>query len=381
MRPRLLLGSTEPPAVGGSSTASLALFRRMLADGYDARYVPLIDQDEAAYYRLVAANAAATPAPAAASRIRPCWLRGALNHPHPELTALIDEVAPDVMVGFGFLATVLFTGASPSRPTVFVTGSCRQAQDHVASGRIQDAVALDRALADGVYRPRLVNGAERRAVQRASVVVTHSTQTFDFMKRFFLPSIGKLYPRVISFAEWIADDARGRQRYARPFDERDVDVLFIASDWDRRVKNYGMVEALTARLAGTSVHIVGDVPRMIRTATHHGFVPAREHLFALMGRARAVACPSTIDAAPGILYEASIMGCNVVASKNCGNWELCHPELLADPCTVEAFVACLGRARTAKYNDHLDRFLERRSYRELMALLTALPRPLYAEAR
>lgn len=379
MRPRLLLASTDPPAVGGSSTASLALFRRIVADGYDAYYVPLIDQDEAAYYRLVTANAATTPAEEA--RGRPCWLRGSLNHPHPELTTLIDQVAPDVMVGFGFLATVLLTGASPERPTAFVTGSCRQAQDHVTSGRVQDAVALERALADGAYRPQLVNGSERRAVQRASVIVTHSTQTFDLMQRFFLPSIGKLYPRVISFAEWIADDARGWRQYARPFDERDVDVLFVASDWDRRVKNYAMVEALAARLTGTPVHVVGDVPRVIRGATHHGFISTREQLFALMGRARAVACPSTIDAAPGILFEASVMGCNVVASKNCGNWELCHPELLADSCTVEAFLACLARARTAKYDDHLDRFLELGSYRELMALLTALSRPLCAEGR
>ena len=95
-----------------------------------------------------------------------------------------------------------------------------------------------------------------------------------------------------------------------------------------------------------------------------------------MGRARAVACPSLIDAAPGILFEASAMGCNVVASRNCGNWEICHPDLLADPCTSDAFAACLTRARATKHADHLDRFLERRSYRELVKILTALSQPL-----
>ena len=33
-----------------------------------------------------------------------------------------------------------------------------------------------------------------------------------------------------------------------------------------------------------------------------------------------------IDAAPGILFEGAVMGCNLVASKNCGNWEVCHPD-------------------------------------------------------
>jgi hypothetical protein len=72
------------------------------------------------------------------------------------------------------------------------------------------------------------------------------------------------------------------------------------------------------------------------------------------------------------------MGCNLVASRNCGNWEICHPDLLADPCTSETFVACLARARARKHADHLHRFLERRSYDELMKVLAALSRPLYA---
>lgn len=81
-----------------------------------------------------------------------------------------------------------------------------------------------------------------------------------------------------------------------------------------------------------------------------------------------------------ILFEASIMGCNVVASKNCGNWEVCDPALLADPYGPATFATCIRRARERKYRDRLDRFLERRSYRELMAILTALAQPFETEA-
>lgn len=376
MTPRLLLATTEPPAVGGSSTASYALFRRMLADGHDAYYVPLIDEDDAPYYHLI--NAAGGGATLGSARVRPCWLRGGLEEPHPELTALITDIDPGACVGFGFLATVLLTGAAPDRPTAFVTGTCRQAQDHVTSGRARDAVTLEREFAAGTRSPQIINGSERTAVERASIVVTHSSLTLDMMARYFPTSIGKIYPRVVSFAEWIAADADAWRRLARPFDSRDIDVLFVASNWRRREKNYGMVRAIAARLPGASVHIVGEVPRKVRAATHHGFVPSREQIFELMGRARAVACPSLIDAAPGILYEASVMGCNLVASRNCGNWEICHSDLLADPCISETFVACLARARARKHADHLHRFLERRSYDELMKVLAALSRPLYA---
>lgn len=375
---RLLLASTEAPTVGGSSTASYALFRRMLDEGHDVHYMTLIDQDDAPYYQLLFAEDVGNPE--RLPRVRPCWLRGPLTDPHPELTELIAALEPDIVIGFGFLATLLLARAAPARPPVFVTGTCRQAQDHVTSGRARDAISLQRALATGEYAPRVINDAERRAVERAALVVTHSALTLDMMERFFARSIGKIYPTCISQSEWICADAAAWRHHARPFEERDIDLLFVASDWGRAEKNYSIVKAIAARLADVSVHIVGEVPHRLPSATHHGFVATREPLFELMGRARAVACPSRIDAAPGILFEASIMGCNVVASKNCGNWEVCDPALLADPYGPATFATCIRRARERKYRDRLDRFLERRSYRELMAILTALAQPFETEA-
>jgi hypothetical protein len=88
-----------------------------------------------------------------------------------------------------------------------------------------------------------------------------------------------------------------------------------------------------------------------------------------MGRARAVVCPSLFDAAPGILFEGSVMGCNVVTSKNCGNWELCNDELLVSEYTADAFAEAIRRANTAKLPDNLDLFLEPSSYRALKDVL------------
>ena len=85
-----------------------------------------------------------------------------------------------------------------------------------------------------------------------------------------------------------------------------------------------------------------------------------------MGNAKTVASPSAFDPAPGILFEASAMGCNVVASKNCGNWQLCHPQLLADPFDVGTFREKLGLSVTRKYNDNMDFFLDIRSYKNLL---------------
>ena len=123
------------------------------------------------------------------------------------------------------------------------------------------------------------------------------------------------------------------------------------------------------RLAGLAVHVVGEVPERVAGATFHGPIGDRAALFDLMGRARAVASPSLLDAAPGVLFEGSAMGCNAVASRNCGNWELCNEALVVEPFTVDAFASRLALAQERPFPDHLARFLERGSYRRLVRLL------------
>jgi glycosyltransferase involved in cell wall biosynthesis len=174
---------------------------------------------------------------------------------------------------------------------------------------------------------------------------------------------------VFWFAEWVAHDAAEYSSLALPFAERDIDVLFVASTWMRKEKNFGLVADIAERVPGFSVHVVGEFPESIPSVTHHGFVGTRADLFRIMGRARTVVCPSSFDAAPGILFEASVMGCNVVASKNCGNWELCNEQLLVTEYTADAFAESIRRAHSAKFADHMTRFLNRSSYRTLKDVL------------
>jgi hypothetical protein len=92
----------------------------------------------------------------------------------------------------------------------------------------------------------------------------------------------------------------------------------------------------------------------------------------LMGNTRTVVCPSLIDSAPGILYEASAMGCNIVTSRNCGNWTLCHSELLAERYHIDAFAQCIRRSLTHSYPDNMSRFLNPGSYGDLVETLMVI---------
>jgi hypothetical protein len=146
----------------------------------------------------------------------------------------------------------------------------------------------------------------------------------------------------------------------QPFFERDIDVLFIAESWTRPEKNYKMVKEIASQCKHLRVHIAGEMEKTLPNVRHHGLVTRREEVFKLLGRTKTIVCPSLFDLAPGILYEASAMACNIIASKNCGNWQVCNEELLVDPFNLNNFLEKLYLSLSKKYEDNMDYFLKSR---------------------
>ena len=368
-----MLGITEPPGYGGGSSAAYGFFRQLCADGHDAHLANMVEHRDEPYYRFMfgesLGNRATLPT------MRPVMLRGGLASSQPALAEHVREVAPDLLVAFGHQAALLLCDAAAGRPVVFVTQCCRVAQDHVTSGYASHALQLQALLvrAGGM---RLVNPREREAVRRSSLVITHSPMTLALMQASYPREVGRLFPAPFSFGKWISDEARAHAPLARPFAARDIDVVLVASSWMRREKNWPWVEALARALPKASIHVVGDVPRRIPGVTHHGFVASREALMTLLGRARCVACPSLIDAAPGVLFEGSVMGCNLVASANCGNADICSPSLLIDPFTPAVFVDRVRAALRAPISDRAPALDLEGAHASLVGVLDAAARSL-----
>ena len=65
------------------------------------------------------------------------------------------------------------------------------------------------------------------------------------------------------------------------------------------------------------------------------------------------------------------MGCNVVASKNCRNWQLCSDELVVDPYTLSTFVKRIRLAVAGSIDDRRDRLGSRGAYAELVDVFRA----------
>jgi hypothetical protein len=209
------------------------------------------------------------------------------------------------------------------------------------------------------------------AVHISELIIAHSEMVLFLYQSYFPFHTGKMYSQVIWFSEWIYQEAAQHSSFRKPFEQREIDCLFPAASWERVEKNYPMVEALTKAAPDLNIHILGEVPYFLKGAVHHPLTYSREDVFRLMGNSKMVVCPSRFDAAPAVLFEGSAMDCNLVTSRNCGNWSICNPELLADECLREDFVKCIELGRKRKYEDRVATFLNNGSYCNLVEVLLA----------
>jgi glycosyltransferase involved in cell wall biosynthesis len=365
MLKRILLGCYEVPGWGGAATSRYRLFRMMQRDGHDVAYVNLVKETDQSFFTNLLGSELGNPEKL--QSVYTCVLGGELLRVHRALSALIREIAPDLMLGCGFIAAHLMKRAAPELPLIFMTSGCRQVKQLIENRWVRDFVMFEERAKGGVAYPVTRDDPEHFAVESSDIILVHSPLIRTAFGHFYPAFAGKLYAREIWTADLSSSDAVPFGALARPFAERDIDVAFIANDWSRKQKNARLMNKLVRELAGLSVHVVGMLDSPLPSAECHGVIAERRRLYELLGRAKTVVCPSLFDPAPGVLFEASAMGCNVVASPNCGNWRLCHERLVAEECSLEAFLRAIDFSLRQKWPDNAAAF--RGGYETLLEVL------------
>jgi glycosyltransferase involved in cell wall biosynthesis len=256
---------------------------------------------------------------------------------------------------------------------VLSTAGSHQAEFLIAHGRAAQAVELPALVPRSGRLPSQAPGNEGAALDAADLVLAGSDLVRDTIRKFYdLDRSYKVHDQPVWSAEWVTEAVEASGVQPQPFSERSVDVLFCATDWRRAEKNLAAVRRIVTGLGGLKVTIVGECPAPVAGARHLGRITDRAEMFRLMADSKVVASTSLVDACPTTLFEAAALGCNVVASKNCGNWRLCHPDLLVDPSGDAATTAAIRRGVAAPRESGLDWFLDTRSYARMMDILQAL---------
>jgi len=369
---RILIGCYEIPGHGGASTSAYNLFRFMQEDGFNVQFVNIMKPEHEVYYKYRFGEYFGNPRHL--ENVYNCVLNRKLfpTDPHPSLVKLIKELNPDLILGVHHIAALLMKEAVPEIPLIFYASGCMQLKELLVQGSTQSFVSFHELIKNSSEIPTINDNYEKRAVNLSNLIITHSEIIKYLYEYFYSSDTGKIFDEVIWKAEWIYKDANSYSDMARPFEEREIDVVFISSSWNRTEKNYGLVADLVKGLKKYNVHIIGNVDKKFDFITYHNLVTGRSKLFSLIGNAKTIISPSKFDPAPGVLFEASALGCNIVASKNCGNWEICNEELLVDPYTLENFLEKIKISLTNKYDDNISYFLETESYRNLLNIFSVL---------
>ena len=371
MTPRILVCCFEVPTQGGAATSAYALAAKMQRDGHDAHYLNVVERAALPYYTWTYGTCLGNPDGL------PDVHTAVVEHPfdgiQPALRDTIARIAPDVIVARGYLATLFAKRAAPERPVVFSTAGSQQAEFLVGAGLAAQAIDLPALVPHSARRPPVAPGNEAAALDAADLVLANSDAVGDTLRTFFdLGRSCKVHPETIWSVDWVVDAVAAAHVRRKPFADRAIDVLACASSWSRPEKNLAALRRIVARLGGARVVIAGECRDPVEGAEHVGFVEDRRAVFALMADAKVVVSVSLVDACPTTLFEAAFLGCNVVASRNCGNWRVCPDVLLVDPPDDGAYVAAIRRGLAHEYPGDLDWFLRTRSYERLIEIVTAL---------
>lgn len=382
MAKRILIGCFGVPGWESASTSAYQLFRRMRKDDFEVGLVNIIAEDDAAFFRYTFGEFLGNPLEL--SGVENCFLEGPSRDSHPELAPIVEAFAPDVFLAVGWFAALLLKAASKSlvestaentdekTPVAYLATGCEQLTSLLEARKFKDFVGFESYSRGSDTRLGFPVKQEHEAFLAANLVLPDSECCLFLHDQFFRAFRGKISRDVIWSAEWIAEEAEEHSALAKPFGEREIEVVAVSHTWDVPEKNYELLKRLSRRCRGREFHIVGDTGKEIRGAKHHGSLRSRTELFEILGNAKTLVCPSKFDTGPDVLFEASVLGCNVVSSRNCGHWKLCHPELLVDPYTVEEFERCVELALTAKFEDNMAYFKGAGSYENLREIVAVL---------
>jgi glycosyltransferase involved in cell wall biosynthesis len=365
---KILMGCYGTPGYGGANIASYILLRMMLNHGLNAYYLNIINKHNEGYFKHFLGEKYDNPC--GLDNVYKCVLDEPIYGDQSKLTELINKLAPDLMVGVGYPAAVLLKRAVPQKKMIFLTADSGQVKQSIVNKKVRDAVSMTETINKTNITPTFLDKIEKKTVEISDLILTNSDMVKNFFLYFYYSHIDKIYSDVIWFGDWMYKYAFDYSYLKKPFAERDIDVVFVSSSWAQTEENFNLVEKIVSRLEGLNIHIVGEVERKLSNVKHNALIPRQKDLFAILGNAKTVVCPSLFEPSAVILYEASALGCNIVASKNCGNWQICSKELLVDPYNQNNFIEKIYISLKNKFEDNVKFFIKTDSFNNLMDIVS-----------
>jgi len=356
---RILIGCLGVPEFGGESAVASALHAQLHSEGVEAYLLNLVEPSDVCYCQHMLGTFGN---PHGLPDIETLHLESPILSPRPEIANAIEMRAPNLLIGVGSAAAVMLKRAAPGLRTFFIS----TASHHLHLKRPRRYYRKPRW-------PALVPDldVEDAAVAAADLVVAHSPSAHASLAAHFPTYEGKLADDIFWLGDWVRQDVDRYGASKRAFEEREVDVLFVARSWKEERSNRELMVQLAERCRDLRVQIVGDGGEC-GIGTFWPEAASRKELLRLMGNAKVVILPGLRASAPFVFYEAAAMGCNLVTSIGCGNWQFANADLIATPGDLDSFIEKIQLALARPLACNLDGLAASSPYELLVEMAAVL---------
>ncbi len=119
-----------------------------------------------------------------------------------------------------------------------------------------------------------------------------------------------------------------------PFPDRKYDLIYIASDFSRKIKNPELAFQIFSSFASAPKIVVGTLNDKFSEVNNTSVLAltTQPDILDLLSQSKVLIITSYFDSSPSVLSEAILSGCNVLVSQNVG-WS----EVLDKRCVVQSY--------------------------------------------
>jgi hypothetical protein len=318
LRRRILLASAGVPGVGEGSIVAYTLFQAMQRAGVEARLVLLVEERDLDYLEYVSGGRFGNPKDLPGVECILC-AREEDDEPDRDVRTALETARPDVVLAIGTPAAARLLPHVGGTPVLLWATGQIDAPPKRRTWSWPRQPLRDSRYAEILRSPTVWRSWNRAVLEQCRLILAPSPDTVELLLHLYPRWQGKIHPLALH-ADWVASQTASDRSTGTSWDDRALDVVFVAARWDLESKNLSCIQDLRRRLPDLRLALVGEVISCPEGIECLGLIVDREQYLGVLCDSRVMACPTSAHSAHcSPLEEAAALGCRLVCTPHCGN--------------------------------------------------------------
>ena len=333
---RLVFACTQRPFLGGASTEFYEMIKLFRSHGHKVLGL-FLDRSQVPNWW----------DPDQLGNVYPLPFSSDIGAINPIVIKKLQAFNPQVVLGKNILAPTLIKKIFPNAKVIYVTSGFGYIVTEYS--KLRNIRGIDDFVVHYTpeQRKSVLNDGlpcEGRTIALSDKIIFHSDTVRAFLPLLFPEAARKGYREIIWTSNILISNQTGP-----PWEQRSIDLLFVASNWGRGDKGGIYMRDICARYRSSRCTVVGQNSSLALPNVRLYENLSRMRVLQLMGESKVLIVPSLFDASPNIVPEAIGCGCNIVLSQNVRNYFLCNPALIVENLDLDRFCTKIDLALKSPY--------------------------------